>query len=428
MALSLRTRVGVSAGSLAGGLSRALGRGAGATLPGRVTLTIAPHALADLAAGRDTVMVTGTNGKTATTAFLVAALGDEQVVTNTTGANLPTGIVAALARSSAPRAVLEADELHVPAVMRAVHPRALVLLNLSRDQLDRTHEVRRAVDAVARGDREGAGRASPSWPTRPTRTSPTPHSTARRSRRRGAASYGSTAGCGGRRRGAVPAVRRAARGRRRGQRAGCWSRPARRLAGPPPTTPCVDDGCCWSPTTLTIAGRPRALARRGQSEQRRLRRRGCGRRGVAPAHAVARLTTVGDVAGRYATAPAGLAAGPARMLLAKNPAGWTVALDLSSPTPSVDARRQRARPRTARTRRGCGTCRSSARRPHRRGSSANAARRSRAAAAATPRSAPSARPETGNVADAHALAGVAPDGRAHDARDEHGVPGGSPWP
>ena len=40
---------------------------------------------------------------------------------------------------------LETDELHVPSVLRAVRPEVLVLLNLSRDQLDRTHEVRRAV-------------------------------------------------------------------------------------------------------------------------------------------------------------------------------------------------------------------------------------------------------------------------------------------
>ena len=42
--------------------------------------------------------------------------------------------------------MLETDELHVPSVMRAVRPVALVLLNLSRDQLDRTHEVRRAAE------------------------------------------------------------------------------------------------------------------------------------------------------------------------------------------------------------------------------------------------------------------------------------------
>ena len=55
--------------------------------------------------------------------------------------------------------------------------------------------------------------------------------------------------------------------------------------------------------------------------------------GVAPAVAAERLTAVGDVAGRYGSIPLGEGGRtrPARMLLAKNPAGWTVALDLLEP-------------------------------------------------------------------------------------------------
>ena len=48
------------------------------------------------------------------------------------------GAVAALAADrTAPYAALEVDELHVAASAEAVEPGLVVLLNLSRDQLDR---------------------------------------------------------------------------------------------------------------------------------------------------------------------------------------------------------------------------------------------------------------------------------------------------
>ncbi len=55
---------------------------------------------------------------------------------------MPPGLVAALAGTDAPRAVLETDEVYLPRVLTATAAAAVVLLNLSRDQLDRTNEVR----------------------------------------------------------------------------------------------------------------------------------------------------------------------------------------------------------------------------------------------------------------------------------------------
>src|SRR5437870_4340722 len=91
------------------------------------------------AAGRDLALVSGTNGKTTTRTLLVAALATrEPVVSNGGGANLPTGLTAALATDRTSRlGVLEVDEPYLPQVVAAVRPRAVVLLNLSRDQLDR---------------------------------------------------------------------------------------------------------------------------------------------------------------------------------------------------------------------------------------------------------------------------------------------------
>ena len=69
-----RFAIARSAGSLAAGLSRLTGRGDGTTIGGRITLLIDPAALARAADGRALALVSGTNGKTTTRTFLVAAL------------------------------------------------------------------------------------------------------------------------------------------------------------------------------------------------------------------------------------------------------------------------------------------------------------------------------------------------------------------
>ena len=115
-------------------------RGQGIVVTGRVIRKIAPDALAQLSAGRSTVLVSGTNGKSTTTAMIVAALGGT-VATNTTGANMPGGVIEAYSRSSARVAVMEVDELYVPVIGTATAPEVFVALNLSRDQMDRVHEV-----------------------------------------------------------------------------------------------------------------------------------------------------------------------------------------------------------------------------------------------------------------------------------------------
>ena len=122
-------------------LSRVTGRGAGTVAGGRVGLRICPDLLEQLSASRQIVCVSGTNGKTTTTALIAAGWG-ERVATNATGANMPAGHVAALATTRATRVVLEVDEAWLPEVIRRCTPRVVVLLNLSRDQLDRASEVR----------------------------------------------------------------------------------------------------------------------------------------------------------------------------------------------------------------------------------------------------------------------------------------------
>ncbi len=110
---------------------------------GLVAMTLDRSVLRQLGAGRRCVIVTGTNGKSTTTRMTAAALGTlGPVATNAEGANMDAGLVAALAaRRTAPLAALEVDEMHVPHVSDAVEPSVIVLLNLSRDQLDRVGEI-----------------------------------------------------------------------------------------------------------------------------------------------------------------------------------------------------------------------------------------------------------------------------------------------
>ncbi|BAX94834.1 ligase [Mycobacterium shigaense] len=110
---------------------------------GLVAMTLDRSILRQLAAGRRTVVVTGTNGKSTTTRMTAAALATlGPVATNAEGANMDAGLVAALAADRTARlAALEVDEMHVPHVSDAVDPSVIVLLNLSRDQLDRVGEI-----------------------------------------------------------------------------------------------------------------------------------------------------------------------------------------------------------------------------------------------------------------------------------------------
>lgn len=141
--MTLRGRAALAAGSAARWASRATGRGAGAMIGGLVAMTLDRSILRQLGVGRRTVIVTGTNGKSTTTRMTAAALGTlGPVATNAEGANMDAGLVAALAGSrAASLAALEVDEMHVPHVADAVDPAVIVLLNLSRDQLDRVGEI-----------------------------------------------------------------------------------------------------------------------------------------------------------------------------------------------------------------------------------------------------------------------------------------------
>jgi lipid II isoglutaminyl synthase (glutamine-hydrolysing) len=142
--LPIRARVATTLGDAAGKVSRLTGRGDGSVIGGVVGLRVAPDLLRQLSAGREIILVTGTNGKTTTTRLVTAAIGSlgQEVASNAFGANMESGLVSALSASpDAPYAVLEVDERYLPSMMTATSPRVVVLLNLSRDQMDRAAEI-----------------------------------------------------------------------------------------------------------------------------------------------------------------------------------------------------------------------------------------------------------------------------------------------
>ncbi|GGO54125.1 ligase [Streptomyces daqingensis] len=142
--LSARAKLAVTAGRAAAAVSRAAGRGSGSVIGGKVALRLDPDLLAEVAHHLDIVLVSATNGKTTTTRLIAEALrANGGVVSNALGANMPAGITSALAGGSeAQYGVIEVDEKYLATVARDVTPKAIALLNLSRDQLDRAAETR----------------------------------------------------------------------------------------------------------------------------------------------------------------------------------------------------------------------------------------------------------------------------------------------
>jgi lipid II isoglutaminyl synthase (glutamine-hydrolysing) len=129
----------------AGALSRVAGRGGGTTIPGKLLWKLDPGAIDQLARRlpQGSALVSATNGKTTTTAMAAAILGPRlRLVHNRSGANLVSGVASSLLRSrDAELGLFEVDEGALPEVARRLAPRALLLANLFRDQLDRYGEL-----------------------------------------------------------------------------------------------------------------------------------------------------------------------------------------------------------------------------------------------------------------------------------------------
>ena len=148
----------------AGILARSTGRGDGTSLPGVIARRIDPAVLEMLVrrSGMPVVAVSGSNGKTTTGRFITALLRAEGIEAwgNAAGANLVQGVTTLAVSTASLRGrlpdgflVAEVDEGALHQVVPELAPRAVLVLDLFRDQLDRFGElyaVSAAVESVAR--------------------------------------------------------------------------------------------------------------------------------------------------------------------------------------------------------------------------------------------------------------------------------------
>lgn len=141
--------------------TRLSGRG-GTTLPGRLARRLDPNLLRRLAAQPKggVIAVTGTNGKTTTAKLLSAILeADGQHLThNRAGANLITGLTTAFLQNATwsgrvrgTAGLMEIDEATMPQACKEIRPKAAIVTNFFRDQLDRYGELEHTVNFVGRG-------------------------------------------------------------------------------------------------------------------------------------------------------------------------------------------------------------------------------------------------------------------------------------
>lgn len=315
--MTLRGRAALGAGAAARWASRATGRGAGAMIGGLVAMTLDRTVLRQLGSGRRSVVVTGTNGKSTTTRMTAAALATiGGVATNSEGANMDAGLVAALAGArDAPLAALEVDEMHVPHVADAVDPAVIVLLNLSRDQLDRVGEINHIERTLRAGlDRHPSAvivaNCDDVLMTSAAYDCPNVVWVAA-----GGSWAGDSVSCP---RSGEVIVREGSH----------WRSTGTDFARPTPQW-WVDDENLYGPAGLVIPMRlslPGAV-NRGNAAQAVA---AAVAMGADPAAAVAAVSGIDEVAGRYRTVRIG--DHTARLLLAKNPAGWQEALSMVDKT------------------------------------------------------------------------------------------------
>ncbi len=132
----------------------------GTTLPGKVAFKLYPGILRAIASDFEIIMVTGTNGKTTTTRVIEEILKNNNVdyITNKSGANLLSGVtttfIRAVTLSGRPKhkvALIESDEAAFNQVTKHLQPKAVVVTNFFRDQLDRYGELYSTLNAVKAG-------------------------------------------------------------------------------------------------------------------------------------------------------------------------------------------------------------------------------------------------------------------------------------
>lgn len=130
-----------------------LGKGSGTALPGLFAEKYAPDILKYLADQiPNTILITGTNGKTTTQTILASILeeNNQTVLRNKSGSNLKRGLISTLMRAANLKGrinydylLFEIEEATIPKVVEDLQPKYIIVTNLYRDQLDAYGEIDR---------------------------------------------------------------------------------------------------------------------------------------------------------------------------------------------------------------------------------------------------------------------------------------------
>ena len=137
--------------------SKLSNRGSGSTWPGHLALGFNKKYIQELLhnAPTEIILIVGTNGKTTTGKILTTILKKNKkgVFQNSAGANLVNGVASSLlthtnlsGKLTANYAIFEVDENNLPLLLQELTPKAIVVLDLFRDQLDRYGEL----DSIAK--------------------------------------------------------------------------------------------------------------------------------------------------------------------------------------------------------------------------------------------------------------------------------------
>lgn len=156
--MSLKTFFAIKTAKLTSGLLTIMGKKA-TSLPGKIALNIDGNILREIGSDYRVIVVTGTNGKTQTTAFIRNILMQkyDNVISNVEGANLIQGIVTLFLNnykknsSKEKFAVLEVDEATVKYVTEHIDPEAVVLTNVFIDQTERFADIGVTFDKILEG-------------------------------------------------------------------------------------------------------------------------------------------------------------------------------------------------------------------------------------------------------------------------------------
>ncbi len=149
--MSIKNKIIVVIAEVVSRVIKTFGLGSGSTWPGEIALRLNPQFIKEVLKDSSTkiILIAGTNGKTTTSKLIrfILEKNGHKVFQNNEGANLLNGVASTLVRQEAllhfggAIGIFEVDENSLPLVLKQMQPRAIVLLNLFRDQLDRYGEV-----------------------------------------------------------------------------------------------------------------------------------------------------------------------------------------------------------------------------------------------------------------------------------------------